>query len=144
MYGNLKYYVDIPGFEWPSVITGEKRRPDIIIRDTNKLYIIELTVGFETIISINTERKSKHYEDLCKELSQGFESVIYVNLFMLGALGFIGKDSKNFYDLLKMTLKLEKDQISYLIKKITSCCIRTTYYIFCKKDKSWDKPDLLS
>ena len=142
--GNLKYYVDIPGFEWPSVITGEKRRPDIIIHDTNKLYIIELTVGFETIISINTERKSKHYEDLCKELSQGFESVIYVNLFMLGALGFIGKDSKNFYDLLKMTLKLEKDQISYLIKKITSCCIRTTYYIFCKKDKSWDKPDLLS
>ena len=32
----------------PSVITGEERRPDIIIRDTNKLYVIELTVGFET------------------------------------------------------------------------------------------------
>ena len=141
--GNLKYYVDIPGFEWPSVITGEKRRPDIIIRDTNKLYITELTVDFETRISINAERKSKHYEDFCKELSQGFESVIYVNLSM-GALGLIGKDSKNFSDLLKMTLKLEKDQINYLIKKITSCCIRTTYYIFCKKEKSWDKPDLLS
>ena len=62
----------------------------------------------------------------------------------MGALGLIGKDSKNFYDLLKMTLKLEKEQTNYLIKKITSCCIRTTYYIFCKKVKSWDKPDFLS
>ena len=86
--GNLKYYVDIPGFEPPSVITGEERRPDIVIRDTNKLYIIELTVGFETRILINAERKLKHYENLCKELSQGFESVIYVNPSM-GALGSI-------------------------------------------------------
>ena len=92
---------------------------------------------------INAERKLKHYEILCKELSQGFESVIYVNL-STGALGLIGKDSKKFYDLLKMTLKLEKDQANFLIKKITSCSIRATYYIFCKKDKSWDKPNLLS
>ena len=141
--GNLKYYVDIPGFESPSVITEEERRPDIVIRNTNKLYFIELTDGFETRILINAERKLKHYEILCKELSQGFESVIYVNL-STGALGLIGKDSKKFYDLLKMTLKLEKDQANFLIKKITSCSIRTTYYIFCKKDKSWDKPNLLS
>ena len=63
---------------------------------------MELTVDFETRISINTERKSKLYENLCKELSQGFESVIHGNLSMEG-LGLIGKDSKNFYDLLKMT-----------------------------------------
>ena len=37
----------------------------------------------------------------------------------MGALGLIGKDSNNFYELLKMTLKLEKDQTNYLIKKIT-------------------------
>ena len=141
--GNLKYYVDIPGFEPSSVITGEERRPDIVIRDTNKLYIIELTVGFKTRISINAERKLKHYENLGKELSQGFESVMYVNLSM-GALGLMGKGSKKYCDLLKMTLKLEKDQTNYLIKKIMSCCIRTAYYIFCKKDKSWDKPDVLS
>ena len=69
----------------PSVITGEERRPDIVTRDTNKLYTTELTVGFETRISINAERKLNHYENLCKELSQGFESAIYVNLSM-GAL----------------------------------------------------------
>ena len=43
-----------------------------------------------------------------------------------------------------MTLKLEKDQTNDLTKKIRSCYIRTTYYIFCKRDRSWDKPDLLS
>ena len=59
-----------------SVITEKERRPDIVIHDTNKLSIIELTVGFETRISINAERKLNHYENLCKELSQGFESVI--------------------------------------------------------------------
>ena len=69
----------------PSVITEKERRPDIVIHDTNKLSIIELTVGFETRISINAERKLNHYENLCKELSQGFESAIYVNLSM-GAL----------------------------------------------------------
>ena len=95
--GNLKYYVDVPGFESPSVITGEERRSDIVIRDTNKLYIIELALGFETRISINAERKLKHYENLCKKLSQGFESVIYINL-SVGALELIGKDTKNFYN----------------------------------------------
>ena len=95
--GNLKYYVDIPGFESASVITGEERRSDIVIRDTNKLYIIELALGFETRISINAERKLKHYENLCKKLSQGFESAIYINLSM-GALELIGKDTKNFYN----------------------------------------------
>ena len=64
----LNTYVDIPGFESPSVITGEERRPDIVIRDTNKLYIIELMVCFETRISINAERKLKHYGNLCKEI----------------------------------------------------------------------------
>ena len=95
--GNLKYYVDIPGFESASVITGEERRSDIVIRDTNKLYIIELALGFETRISINAERKLKHYENLCKKLSQGFESAIYINLSM-GALELIGKDTENFYN----------------------------------------------
>ena len=48
-------------------------------------------VGFGTKISINAERKLNHYENLCKELSQSFESIIYVNLSM-GALGLIEKE----------------------------------------------------
>ena len=107
----------IHGFESPSVITREERRPDIIIRDTNKLYVI--AVGFETRISINAERKLKHYENLCKELRNTFQSVTYINLSM-GALGLIGKNCKEFYELLKTTMQLDNEQMSYLNRKITS------------------------
>ena len=110
------------------------------MKNKNRCYIILVIIIIIIIIIIviivnnnfnKRRRKLKHYENLCEELSQGFESVIYVNLSM-GALGLSGKGSKNFYDLLKMTLK--KDHTNYLIKKITSCWIRTTYYIFCKKN----------
>ena len=43
----------------PSVITGEDLRPDIVITKANLLYILELTVGLETNISKNAERKEK-------------------------------------------------------------------------------------
>ena len=92
----------------------------IQINFTNKLY----TVGFETRISINAERKLKHYENLCKELRNTFQSVTYIHLSM-GALGLIGKNSKEFYELLKTTMKLENEQMSYLIRKITPCCIKS-------------------
>ena len=78
-----------------------------------------------------------------KNVGKAFESLIYISLSMEG-LGLSGKDSKNFYYLLKMTLKLEEDQTNYLIRKITSYCIRITYFIFCKNYKSRDKPDLPS
>ena len=38
----------------------------------------------------------------------------------MAALGLIGKNSKEFYELLKTTMKLENEQISYLIRTITS------------------------
>ena len=129
-------------FELPSVITGEERRPDIVIRDTNKLYIIELTVEFETRISINAERKLKHYKNLCKELSQGFESVIYVDL-SVGALGLIGKDSTKFYNLLKMTLKLEKEQTNYLIKKLRHAALEQHTLFFAKRTNHGINPIFL-
>ena len=42
----------------------------------------------------------------------------------MGALGLIGKDSKKFCDLLTMTLKSEKDQTNYLIKKIRHAALK--------------------
>jgi hypothetical protein len=44
-----KLYVDLPGFITPSVITGYQLRPDLLLAIENKvLYVLELTVGFET------------------------------------------------------------------------------------------------
>ena len=47
-------YVDLPGFLSPCIITGDTFRPDIllVIKD-KKLFVLELTVGFETNLNIN-------------------------------------------------------------------------------------------
>ena len=41
-------------------------------------------------------------------------------------------------------LKLESRHQKYIISKITKIAIRTTYYIFCCRNKPWTSPDLLS
>ena len=52
-----KRYVDLPGFITPSVITGDELHPDLLLTIENKLlYILELTVGFETNLKINSDR----------------------------------------------------------------------------------------
>ena len=51
-------YADLPGFFSPCILTGDHLRPGILLSiDTDSLYIIELTVGFETNIDLNAERK---------------------------------------------------------------------------------------
>ena len=38
-----------------SIISGEDKRPNIIIVERDTVYIFELTIGFETNISTNSE-----------------------------------------------------------------------------------------
>ena len=57
-----KMYVDLPGFISPSVTTGDELRPDLLLTIENKiLYILELTVGFETNLKTNSDRKHEKY-----------------------------------------------------------------------------------
>ena len=49
------------------IINGESLRPDMLLRIEDKcLYIIELTVGFETNLERNAERKEIKYRPLLK------------------------------------------------------------------------------
>ena len=138
---STRVYADIPGFTSPSVVTGEEQRPDIVINMNNSLWIIELTVGFETNVRKNYERKLKNYEQLISDLKKRYSKVIYVNLSM-GACGIIGKESK-----LKQFLNqfdLPPSDIAYHIAKIMNICVRTTYYIFCRRNQDWLNPELMS
>ena len=46
----------------PSILTGKRLRPDILLTTADKcLYIIELTIGFETNIDSNPQRKEIKY-----------------------------------------------------------------------------------
>ena len=67
--------------------------------------------------------------------------VYYVNL-SLGAIGTIGKDS------LIMTamenFDLSKETLNFIVNRTINVCIRTTYYIFCVRNKEWKNPELLN
>ena len=57
----------------------------IIVNTTIRaIYVIELTIGFETNITKNCTRKT--YEEFCNALKQRYDTVEYSNLSM-GAIG---------------------------------------------------------
>ena len=63
-------YADLPSFLSPCFITGESYCPDLLLlTDKNILYILELTVGFETNIQNNSDRKATKYSSLINDLS---------------------------------------------------------------------------
>jgi hypothetical protein len=140
IFNNL--YVDIPGFLNPSIVTGDKYRPDLLLTTKdNCLYILELTVGYETNLRNNIKRKQEKYTDVIKEQKKHFKSVEFINL-SISALGVFDKESSAFLKMLNR-LDVGETQTKYCIKKMINICIRSTYYIFCCRNKEWTNPDLM-
>ena len=94
------------GYRSPFVITGDTYRPDLLLSTSNgMLYIVELTVGFESNLQKNVERKKSKYKELIREQKEHFD------------------------------LDFQKHHQNYCIRKMTTIAIRTTYYIFCCRNK---------
>ena len=70
-----------------------------------------------------------------------FNSVKFINL-SISALGVFDKESAAFLKMLE-DIHLDKAQTKYIIKRIINIAVRSTYYIFCCRNKEWTKPDLL-
>ena len=135
-------YADVTNFSSPSIITGEEIRSDLlIIPDRSKVFVVELTIGFESNIVKNDVRKRNKYKNLTQSLKSHYDQVKYINLFF-GACGIIGKGYKPFFDLLE-ELKIPDNERHFLTKRIINICIGTTYYVFCMRNKEWSNPELL-
>ena len=133
--------VDLPGFMSPSVVTGDKYRPDLLLTTKdNCLYILELTVGYETSLRNNINRKHEKCKELIRELNSHFTTVKFINL-SISATGVFEKESSTFLKMLK-DLDIDENHIKYCIKKIINVAIRSTY-IFCCRNKEWTKPELM-
>jgi hypothetical protein len=73
--------VDLPGFITPSVITGDQLRPDLLLAIENKvLYVLELTVGFETSLNSISDRKHKKYLPLISDQESNYDKVKFANV----------------------------------------------------------------
>ena len=55
-------YADLPDYLSPTMITGEELRPDMVICNNDKWYVLELTCCYETNISKNISRKAQKYD----------------------------------------------------------------------------------
>ena len=140
---NSTMYADLPGFLSPCIITGDHLRPDILISTgLATIYIIELTVGFDTNINLNAERKKDKYMQLTRDLSSKYRSVNFINL-SISSLGVFGKSCNSFIAMCN-DLNIDKQNLNYALRKLTAIIIRSTYYIFCMRNKPWTNPDLLT
>ncbi len=136
-------YVDLHGFISPSVITGDELRPDLLLTIENKiLYILELTVGFEANLKTNSDRKHEKYLTLITDQENVYDEVKFVNV-SISSLGVFGESTNTLFDMLH-DLKYDEQRIKYVKKKIIATCIRTSYYIFCRRSKDWNNPELLN
>ena len=78
-YNNL--YVDLPGFHNPSIITGDEYQPDLLLKTKDDcLYIVELTVGYETNLRNNIKRKQEKY-NVITEQERHFKTVKFIHLY---------------------------------------------------------------
>lgn len=139
---NISLYVDIPGYKCPSIITGDQYRPDILlVTSDNTLYVAELTVGYESNLRNNSSRKKKKYSELVKDQSKNYRKVVFVNISM-SCLGVFADESRSLFNMLDK-LGVDQKQQDYCVKHMTTIAIRTTYYIFCRRNKEWENPEIL-
>ena len=62
-------YVDLEGFRSPSEVTGDSKRPDVlIVKPESTLYLVELTVCYETNMPKNAQIKLNRYETTIEHL----------------------------------------------------------------------------
>ena len=138
-----KLYADLPGYLSPCTITGDSLRPDILLSTAdNTLHIIELTVGFETNLDNNAHRKELKYRPLLTDLAKDYNKIEFVNL-CISCLGIFGNSSDSFLQMCNER-GIENLDLRFIISKLSTIIIRTTYYIFCMRNKAWSDPEILN
>ena len=131
---NSSLYANLPSFLSPYLITGDSHRPDLVfVTEDRTLYMLELTIGFESNIVENITRKAKKNSDLIKELSPAYKHVIFDNLSM-SALDILGTSSTSLLDMLDQ-LNFDSNQTKSILMKLMNISIRCTYSIFCRRSK---------
>ena len=139
---HYSFYVDLPQYLSPSLITGDDLRQDMLTSSSDILYVIELSVGFETNLNSNTSRKFEKYCHLLHHLCTKYHLVKFFNL-SISSLGIFGQSCNSFIQMCT-DLSINTGHTNYIITELTNIIIRTTYYIFCMRNKPWTNPDLLS
>ena len=99
-------------------------------------------MGFETNLSINASRKELKYRPLLVDLDQAYDRIKFVNR-CISSLGIFGNSSDFFLQICN-DIGIDKHHLKFIVTKLSTTIIRTTYYIFCMRNKQWGQPELLN
>ena len=140
---NSTIYADHPTFLNPYILTGDSLRPDLLLSVSNDfLYIVESTVGFETNLGNIAKRNKGKYKNLEANFKSRYKKVKFISI-VICTLSVFDSSSVDFLEMLE-DLKFDKTCRHYVFKKVMAIAVRTLYYVFCRRNKDWDNPELMA
>ena len=80
--------------------------------------------------------------ELVKQLNQVLMKLKFANLSM-SSLGNFAQECSSFLEMLDNVGLHTKPQ-TYCIRRMMNIAIRSTYYIFCRRNKEWESAGLLT
>ena len=98
-------------------------------------------MGFETNLDNNAHRKELKFHPLLTDLAKHYNKTKFVNLY-ISCRGIFGNSSDSFLQMCNER-GIENHDLRFLISKLSTIIISTTYYIFCI-NKSWCDPEILN
>jgi hypothetical protein len=113
-----RLYADLCGYKSPSI--NDIYRPDLLLITPNEddLYVVEPTVGFESNLHNNVERKKAKCKDLIEDQRGHFSSAKFIHLSK-SSLGVFDKQCFTFLEML-VAVGMDRKQQHYCTKKTTS------------------------
>ena len=142
-FKNTSLLASVPSFPSPSLVTGDSLGPGIVlILNNTSVCRLELTVGFESNITFNSDRKLAKYSPLFNSLRTNYTSIKFVNISM-SALSIFGTSSDSLLQMLQ-DLHLDANVQKNIVRKASDIAIRCYYYIYYRRNKQWTCPDLLN
>ena len=97
----------------------------MLIVFNHTLYLIELTVGFESNVNSNSIRKMHKYSELVDTFSLKYDAVKFVNVSM-GTLGMFGTSCDTSVAI-SNEVGTTQGQKNYVLRSMTNITIRCTY-----------------
>ena len=118
-------YADLPFFPSP-LIAGDSPFPDVVLVSYSScVYLLEVTVDFESSIKINSDRKVAKYLPLIANLRRSYSTVKFLNL-SLSVLVICGTSSESFPSMLT-DVNFDDRTTHNIMLKTSNIAVRCTY-----------------
>ena len=131
MAAGFQITADLPGqqYTFPQDIAPMDLRPNIVMWSTSAIYLVELTVPFETNIAGAAERKVHRYHELSNACGHSHNTSIIT--LEVGSRGFL--NTTGFQQLYRLVQAKASDRATFE-RDIIRHVVLSSYDIWCKRN----------